>query len=56
MNVTFLLVILAILLSLRKRNIQTISIKRFSIVFVAILLMHIAVIGSLVALHHWKHI
>ena len=56
-SIIILLIVIANLLAARRRNGPPIMVSgpRFYAIFAIILLMHVTVIGTLMALHHWKH-
>ena len=54
-SVVILLLVIAILLAARRRKVSPISGPRLFAVFAVILLMHVTVIGGLMALNYWKH-
>jgi hypothetical protein len=53
-GIIVLLAVIAVLAA-RRRTGPPISWPRFYAVFAVVLLMHVTVIGGLMALHHWKH-
>ena len=57
MNSVIILMLLVVLLVARRRTGLPIPVSgpRFYAIFAIVLLMHVTVIGILMALHHWKH-
>jgi hypothetical protein len=53
-GIIVLLVVIAVLAA-RRRTGSPISGPRFLAIFAVILLMHVTVIGGLMALHYWKY-